>query len=428
MERTLRIQGLVHGGDGLARDDGRVVFVPLTAPGDLVRAALEPPRGGVTRGRLLDVIEAGPARQLSPCPIAGTCGGCQWQHVSIEAQRSSKEATVRETLSRVGGLTSVAVRPVVASPRTWRYRRRLRAQLTREGWGFSRRASTDTSDVAACLLAESDVERLAHAIAAALHEAGAFPAVATFAVDALEPLAGANAKGAVYLETGQPVSAALRKRVERLFARRIDGLTGIVLGGAASGRTASPVILGQPVLVDVRHRRLRVRPDLFAQANRLGARLMAEAVADTVEAGASVLELFAGAGTLSLFLVERAGRFVATEGEGPSLDLLRTSLRELGREGRLVAGPAARVVAGLADGGELFDHVVLDPPRTGAREILPALSRLARRAITYVSCDAATFARDAGMLARAGWKLREVTPYDLFPHTHHVEVVATFER
>jgi len=138
--------------------------------------------------------------------------------------------------------------------------------------------------------------------------------------------------------------------------------------------------------------------------------------------------LFAGAGTLSLFLVERAGRFVATEGEGPSLDLLRTSLRELGREGRLVAGPAARVVAGLADGGELFDHVVLDPPRTGAREILPALSRLARRAITYVSCDAATFARDAGMLARAGWKLREVTPYDLFPHTHHVEVVATFER
>lgn len=417
MDRLLQIESLVHGGDGLARDEGRVVFVPLTVPGDRVRVRLDAPRGGASRGTLLELLEPGAARVVPPCALAGNCGGCDWQQVSESAQREAKFNTVRDALARLGGLSGAPIQPLVPSPLAFRYRRRLRAHLTRDGWGFSARAAHRVIDVPACLLVEEPVERLTHALVAGLREVG-LGGVSSFGVDTAE-----DGRGAVHLELAKAPGLAERKRAERLL-ERVAGLSGLVV----SGGDLKPWALGQPVLVDAGHRRLRVRPDLFAQANRLGARALAEATAATVITGTRVLELFAGAGTLSLAIVEHAGSLVATEGDGPALDLLRASLTENGRTARLVAGPAARVVEGMATERERFDHVVLDPPRTGAKEVLAPLVRLEPARITYVSCDPATFARDAGMLVRAGYRLESVTPWDLFPQTHHVEVLAVFAR
>lgn len=415
MERVLRIESLVHGGDGLARDDGRVVFVPLTAPGDLARVDVRA-EGSSARGHLLEVLEPGASRRGPPCPIVGLCGGCQWQQVSIEEQRRAKGEHVRESLSRIGGISNPNVLPTVASPRDWRYRRRLRAHLTKDGWGYTKRSSHAVVDVAACLLIEPEVEQFAHQAAKALHDLGLASTVDTFAIDVVETEQGRR-RASLHIASRKP-PATLRKKLERLdFA-----------GVVATHEGAPPLLIGQPVLIDLAHRRLRVRPDLFAQANRLGAKLLAEGTAATVDQGASVLEIFAGAGTLTLYFAEKTSRLVATEGEGPSLDLLRASLRDHNLTGQLVAGPAARVVGGLARAAELFDQVVLDPPRTGAKEIMADVARLARRRITYVSCDPATLGRDAGMLAKAGWKLIAATPFDLFPHTHHVETLAVFER
>lgn len=420
----LRIDSVVNGGDGMGRHEGRPVFVPLTAPGDLVDVQLEPSRGGAVRGRLLDIVEPGPARREPPCPVAGSCGGCHFQHLTPQAQSDAKSAVVRDTLQRIGGFDNPPVRPLVESPRPERYRRRLRVKLVKGGWGFSRRASNEVIRTSSCLLAEEAAEDLATRVAAALRDIGGFGAIDDFAVDVLE-----NGDGALHLALQEKPSPRVQARAARLLIA-VDGLRGVVLtGGPSKGGGATAIAtVGDPVLVDEAHHRLRVRPDLFAQANRLGARLLANAVAETIEPGASVLELYAGGGTLTLAFESRAGELVATEGEGPSLDLLRLALSERGRKARLIGGPAKRVVDGLAADGATFDQVVLDPPRAGAREVLGSLVRMQPKRVTYVSCDPATFARDAAVLVRGGYRLDHVTPFDLFPQTFHTEVVGVFER
>jgi 23S rRNA (uracil1939-C5)-methyltransferase len=425
VERVVRIESLVHGGAGLARDEGRVLFVPLTVPGDLVQVRIEPERRGTFHAQLLEVLEPGASRIEPPCPVVGRCGGCQWQQVALPAQQQAKEQSVRDVLTRIGGFAApLPMQPLVPSPKPWRYRRRLRAQLTPTGWGFSQRASHAVEPIAACLLVEAEAESLAHAVAGQLIHDKVWNGVQSFSVDTVAASGSARFKGALHLALAQAPAEAHRKRGLKLLDAT-PHLAGIVITGPEG---APPMLLGEPVLVDREHRRLRIRPDLFAQANRLGARLLADATAATIEPGACVLELFCGSGTLSLALVERAGSLVATEGDGPALDLLRASLRDQKQTARLIAGPAARVVDGIAREQTTFDHVVLDPPRTGAKDVIPALVRLNPRRITYVSCDAPTFARDAAQLVRGGWALASLTPFDMFPHTHHVELLAVFER
>jgi len=417
MESTLRVESLAFGGDGLARVGGRAVFVPGTAPGDLARVEIGPPRAGALRGRLLEVLEPGAARVEPPCVHVRECGGCPWQHVSRPAQLAAKEQAVRDALRRIGGIVDPPVRPIRDSPLALRYRRRMHARLVGDGWGFAERGSPRAVRVQSCLLVEEAIERAANALAPALRAAAMPGGVRSFALD------GDGRGGlAAHMELGSPATAAVRARAARLLSA-VPGLRGVVLGGAGPAAT-----VGDPVLVDADHEGLRVRPDLFAQANRLGARVLARETATTVEPGASVLELFAGTGTLTLPLAARAGRLVASEGEGPSLELLRMALGEAGRPARLVAGAAARVAADLAAAGERFDHVVMDPPRAGARDLAALPARLGARRITYVSCDPATFARDAGLLAREGWTLSSASAFDLFPQTFHVELLGVFER
>ena len=415
MERIVRIERLVHGGDGLARDEGRVVFVPLVAPGDLARVRLGEAQGGALHAELVELLEPGPARVVPACPLVGQCGGCDRQQLSLDGQLAAKEEAVADALERLGGLGLGSLRPIVPSPRPTRYRRRLRAHLAGDGWGFRERASHRVVRTSACLLVEEEVERFAHLVAPLLKKLGLRPE--SFALDVVD------GRGAAHLALLEKPAPAVQAKAAKLLSL-VRNLRGVVLTGPQS----APVTVGDPVLIDLQHRRLRVRPDLFAQANRLGARLVAEHVAQSVAPGAHVLELFAGAGTLTLHLAAQAGSLVATEGEGPALSLLRASLAENGHPARLIGGPARRVLLGLAAENAQFDHLVLDPPRAGAKEALEAIGKLAPQRITYVSCDPATFARDAAALVQGGYRLDRTTPYDLFPHTHHVELVAELSR
>lgn len=412
----LTIDALVAGGDGLARHEGRAVFVPLVVPGDRVRAAALRDERGILRADGVELLARSPDRIEPPCPLVGTCGGCQWQQASYEAQLRAKEGIVRDALRRIGRLSEDAVRPIVASPEPFRYRRRMRAQMVKGGWGFAKKGTHQVVPVPACLLVEERVETVANEVAAALKKVGGFGAIRGFSVDTLE-----TGAAALHLDLAE-VSMALAGRITKLLPL-VRGLKGII----TTGEKGKPLHISDPVLVDAGHFGLRVRPDLFAQANRLGTRLLARSVADSIQPGASVLELFAGAGTLTLALESRAGDLTVSEGEGPSLELLRMSLGERSRKARFEPGDAAKVAAKLAREGLRFDHVVLDPPRAGAREAMDHVAALTDR-VTYVSCDPATFARDAAQLVARGLRLVEVTPFDLFPQTHHVEVAAVFAR
>jgi len=172
-------------------------------------------------------------------------------------------------------------------------------------------------------------------------------------------------------------------------------------------------------------RRLRARPDTFAQANRAMVPLLQREAAQAVGDSPRVLELFCGSGTLTLPLLGPGRQMTAVESAGPALALLRKSADEAGLAVKLIAGDAAEVARSY---GDQVDAVLLDPPRTGAAEVVRSLAGLRPPRIVYVSCDAPTLARDGKLLAQSGYRLLRAVPLDLFPQTAHFEVVATFER
>lgn len=439
MNLPLHIEALVHGGEGLARHQGRVCFVRGAAPGDRVEAEVLADEGRFLRARAVRLIEAGPARVEAPCPLVDACGGCPLQHTSEAAQREEKARLLADALERTGGLArgSFELLPLVPSPAQLRYRRRARLHRAQGGaWGFAgavgeafdeegRALSGGVVPVPECLLFEPALQGLYARVREAAAALGGLPGVADLGLDTSS--AGA---GAVDLRTEGPASPALHKRAEALLAR-VKGLRGIALGPMGA-----PALLGRPVLADEpaagARARLRSRPDLFAQANRAAVPLLQRAALEALGAAREgrVLELFCGAGTLTLPLLEAGATVLGVEGAGPSLQLLRASAEEAGLAARLrvVAGDAAQSAARLVEAGEAYDAVLLDPPRTGAAEAARALRAVKAPRLVYVSCDAPTLARDARLLAEGGWRLARAQALDLFPQTAHFETVALFVR
>ena len=412
MKAALRIRSIVHGGEGLAQHDGRVVFVRGGAPGDLVEAEISG-EGRFEHARALRVVEPGSARVVAPCPIVERCAGCPLQHVAYPEQLAAKEALAADALERIGGIArgSYEMRPIVPGPRALRYRRRALLHRDPKGtWGFAGAPGEGVVPVEDCLLFEEPLQRL-------------FEQVRGFELPGSEDLGldtSDAGKSAVDVRAGR-ATPALRKRVRDLVERGI-------VAGAVLGRET----FGDPVLVDsadLSGARLRSRPDLFAQANRAMVPALRAAALDALGDAASgrVLELFCGTGTLTLPLLARARSVTGVESSAQALQLLRRSANEVPAftgKLRLVAGDAAR----LARDAHGFDAALIDPPRTGAAETVRTLAGARVPVIAYVSCDAPTLARDAKLLSAAGYRLCSTQPLDLFPQTAHFEVVARFER
>jgi len=406
---TLEIEGLVHGGEALARHQGRVVFVRGAAPGDRVEAELTG-EGRFERTRSLRVIERGRAHVDAPCPIVERCGGCPLQQVSYPAQLAAKQELTADALERIGGFVrgSYDLRPIVPSPRPFRYRRRARLHRAPEGrWGFAQGGATVVEPVEECLLFEPLLEELA----ALLRAAGDLPGVKDVGL-----LAG-ESKGAIDLRLEGPATQSARRRGEKLLGQ-----------GLVRGVTVAGAVLGDPVIADAplpNGARVRARPDTFAQANRGMVPVLQREALLALGDAQRVLELYCGSGTLTLPLLGGARRVTAVESAGPSLALLRRSADEARLPVKLIAGEAAEVVRAF---DEPVDAVLLDPPRTGAAEAVAALTALRAPRVVYVSCDAPTLARDAKILTKAGYELERAVPLDLFPQTAHFEIVASFQR
>ena len=409
MITKLKAESVVHGGETIARHEGRVVFLRGAAPGDVVEAEITG-AGRFEHTRVLRVLERGPARVEAPCKILDRCGGCPLQHVSYEAQLAAKQELTADALERIGGFPrgSYDLRPIVRSPQQFRYRRRARMHRAGQGkWGFAQAGAPEVTPVDECLLFEPLLEQLANAVRAA----GDLPGVGDVGL-----LAGGS-KGAIDLRAPQGVTPALRKRAETLLEQKL--IKGLTLGTEIAG---DPVIADEPLPSGAR---FRARPDTFAQANRAMVPLLqAEAVAALGDSF-RILELFCGSGTLTLPILGGGRTVTAVEAAGPALALLRKSADEARLQVKLIAGDAAEIARGY---GDPVDAVLLDPPRTGAAGAIRALASSRPPRIAYVSCDAPTLARDGKLLAAAGYALVKAVPMDLFPQTAHFEVVATFER
>jgi 23S rRNA (uracil1939-C5)-methyltransferase len=382
-EWVVTVERLAAGGEGVAHaPDGRVVFVPATAPGDRARVRVVETHAKWLRAELLEVESPGPGRVAPRCPLVGRCGGCAWLHLDYATQREAKAASLRDALLRIGGLVLPGEVEVVASP-PFGYRGRARIGTARGVVGYRRLRSHSLEPTTACPVLVPELE------------------------EALAKLAAAPPArdGEIELAAGDAGSV------------RAWGPGGLLLGDAKLSIAAG-------------ERHISVSPGVFFQGNARLRPALLEAVLEAAGRGERALELCAGAGFFTLGLAARFSRLVAVESSGPAVRDLQRNLEAAGVtnveiERAALAGLSA--CASLA--GFVPEAIVVDPPRTGlGPDGVAAIAALGAARLVYVSCAPPTLARDLAAFAARGLRLASVRGFDLFPQTPHVEALAVLTR
>ncbi|MGE0392268.1 MAG: class I SAM-dependent RNA methyltransferase [Vicinamibacterales bacterium] len=426
---TLRIEKAVAGGEMLARHDGQVVLVAGAIPGELVRARMDRVVARTARASVVDVLEPSPSRR--PGPPDPACGGQAFAHIVYPAQTALKAAIVQDAWERIARLAWPGTPAVAASPEHgYRMRARLHGRDGRIGFLREGTHQVCGPDAGGQLLPGTvawvqDLERQA-----------ATDGVRVSAIELTEDVSGAVR--AAHLDVSRTPSAALL---------RVAGAAGPVSwspapsdtsprgrrpGGAA--RHGGPVT-GDASLVDAvvpapgaSGVPLRRHARAFFQGNRY---LLAPLVQHVVAASTSgpVLDLYAGVGVFGLGAAAVGrGPVVCVEGDAVSgADLVENAAPFA--DVQTVHAPVERYVSSPAASRFAPRTVIVDPPRTGLLpEAARAVGRLASDRIVFVSCDPATFARDAKLLDEGGFSLSSLTVFDLFPNTAHIESVGVFDR
>ncbi len=420
---------LTHDGQGVADLDGHRVFVSGALPGEFVRLAPRRRRRRYREADLVRVLRSVEARVDPPCPYFGRCGGCAVQHLAYAKQVEFKATVVREALARLAGLEPAEWLAPIIGPE-WYYRRRARlgvrfvAGKGRVLVGFKERATRFITDMSSCRVLVQPLDALPGQLATLINQM-----TLKQRLPQAEIAAGESARAVVLRVLDAPTEEDLRLLIEFGQQHEIDvylqrGGPGTVQ--ALDPETTRPLAYGLPEFGLT----LEFAPTDFVQVN---ARVNEAIVGWTVEqlgVGSSdrVLDLYCGLGNFSLPLASRAAMVVGVEGEGGLVARAAHNARRNGLEN------ARFVTADLSEPGwsfmrESWDLVVLDPPRSGAHVAVSQMARMAPRRIAYVSCHPATLARDAKELIDSqGYRLRAVGIADMFPHTHHVETLALFER
>lgn len=419
----LTIERLGQLGEGVASWQGRTVFIPGTFPGDTVRVHLEI-QGRVLRGILRQVVSHGPERRDAPCVYAANCGGCDWLALAEPAQRTAKQEIVLSTLEHLGHLArdSFTVRPLLVAPRDWGYRRRAVLHPAGKGaLGYFGRRSHERVPVEVCGALTPVLTALPGKLA---------PLLKPLAKDTEEVLLLAEGdKAAFAVNLSGPVTARHLEAAEA--AVRALRLEGAVL----TPKEGSARLLGKPALRSYSPLRpevpLYLRPDAFAQAHaEANVGLVTSAV---YELGAresdTVLELYSGNGNFTFPLAGTAASVLGVESSPVGVELAQRSAREGGVTNvRFIQGDARKVCDGLVAEQRRFEVCLADPPRAGAPGLAKWMTALGVRRVVYVACDPASLARDAAGLVAAGYKPLALQVVDMFPQTHHVEAVMSFER
>ena len=421
------IVDLAHDGRGVARRDGKVVFVHGALPGERVRYRLSKITRAANEGAVTSVELASPDRVEPACAHFGMCGGCALQHLAPAAQIAFKQKQLLDALLRIGGVVPELIAEPVTGD-TWGYRRRARLsakQVPKKGGvlvGFRERESPLLAAIDSCAVLDPRIGTHLRDLAQLLDRLSIAADVPQIEVATAQPVA-------LVIRVLRAPSEADRAALAAFAAEQDFDL--YLQAGARDELEA----LGTP-------RALRYSPDGtageiefgpmdFVQINAGVSQKMVRQALDWLapQAGSTVLELFAGLGNFSLPLAACGARVTAIEGEAALVEKGRANLARNGYEVNYLQADLFAPDAQASWLRSPFELVLLDPPRTGAREVLPLIAAKRPQRIVYISCHPATLARDAGdLVARYGYRLSRAGVLDMFPHTAHVESMALFER
>lgn len=407
-------EGMAYGPHAVARKEGKVLFVRGAAPGEKVAVAIREDRGAYAYAELIEVLHPSSVRRTPPCPYLPRCGGCPWQHIDYSAQLVAKHVIVHEHIRRIARANAV-VHPVLPSPSEFGYRQRLKLRVVDRQVGFFAGGTHSLVAIERCLLAAPEASTEIPALTALVARARTRLTRVEVAVNdpGSQVVVGAQAEGGLVPADEPECQSWLSDH---------PTVCGLALRGHRWQRSWGEIGISVRPEADLS---LRVHPGTFTQVNREANRVLVALVvhlAGTAGEGA-ILDLYAGAGNFSLPLARRGVQVLAVDSDRCAVEDGKANARRLGVETcRFECATAARAVAELAAAGKRFTVAILDPPRSGAAEVLKPLVRLAPKDLIYVSCDPSTLARDLGRLA-AHYRIQSIQPLDLFPQTYHVETV-----
>jgi len=430
----LRIERLALGGNGVGRIDGKVCFVPFSAPGDLLKVKVVREHRSYLEAELLEICEASEQRVQPLCPVFGVCGGCDWQHISYAHQCSSKRQILIETLQRVARMESPLVPETLASEQPFGYRARAQFKLHRTSSGLSvgfyKRTTHSVIDLPqGCPVVTAGINGAMQRLRPVLQTLPDLHKIPQISME--EGLTGIVAS-VQYIGSDQ-------QRIIRLLMEKQDDLELAGLFLQSSSKAKPHKVLGNDDLsysvpncgADDASFDLMYKAGGFSQVNRGQNCRMIKLVSQYARRATNqrVLDLYCGNGNLSLPLAGMIQELVGIEEFPSSIASAVDNARQLRvNNSTFRCNDADRELKQLLVQQEQFDLVLLDPPRAGAAEVVSHLAALAPKKIIYVSCDPATLARDLAVLSGAGYQLEEATPLDMFPQTAHLETVVLLTK
>jgi 23S rRNA (uracil1939-C5)-methyltransferase len=405
----VEITAMMFGPYGVGRLDGMTVMVPQSVPGDWLEVTLGSRRRNYAIARLERVLRSAAGRRVPPCPFLPRCGGCDWQQISYPEQLHFKGEVIANEMRHALGIEIDPRKLVQPAPREFGYRSRIRLKTGPAGkLGFLEAGTHRLVEIDHCMLAAVGL-RLPHHLAKAL--GGRCAEIEVVRNDGREVLIAHMMK--------PPVSAEA-ERARRVMAED-DAIAAIVLrcGNARE-------VIGDPAITIELEPGLELEADadVFSQVNHEQNRKLVAAVTKMAVAGPAVevLDLFCGAGNFSLPAARRGARVTGVDADALAVAAASRNAGRLGlNEARFVAGNAAQTARFLLQARYSPKVVIIDPPRTGAADLMQLIARFESGRVIYVSCDVSTLVRDLGMLADK-YRVEQVCAFDFFPNTHHAEI------
>lgn len=462
----LAVTGLAFGGKGIARLDDFVIFVSGAVPGDVVRARVTKNKKRYAEARAETLVAPSADRRPARCPSFGRCGGCAWQSLDYGVQLDYKARQVRESLEHLGGLAGVVPLPIVGMADPWRYRNRADFSVgTSDGRavvGFRPPGRWDSVlPLSECHLLDVVIERARDTVERWLRENG---------LPGWDPRTGAGYARHLLVRSAQQGSEVLvslvtapgdlpgaSELVERLCSAHpeVVGIVHAVNGGRAeiSSGLESRTLWGRPFLLEkMAGVTLKVSVDAFFQTNTLMAHALyglvaretglvdngpAAESASTAPGRPVIWDLYSGVGSIGLSLAGKAGGVLGVEAVPTAVENAWENARLNNIDNaHFVEGDVAQILREVADGHrslpaglETPDVIIVDPPRAGLpNKAIARIGEVAAPRIVYVSCNPATMAPNVAQFGEYGYRLEQVTPVDMFPHTPHVEAVCLLSR
>jgi 23S rRNA (uracil1939-C5)-methyltransferase len=394
------------GGDCVGRlPDGRAVFVPFGIVGERVRIELTTEKRNFARGRITAILDHSPLRIQPRCRHFTDCGGCHYQHLEYTDQLRIKQGIVIQQLERIGKIANPPVQPIVPSPQEWNYRNTVQFHLSTGGkLGYQRAGRAGVLEIMECHLPQEPINAL-------------WPQLE------LDPATGID-RVSIRLGEEDELLLGLESRSSQVPEFEIDFPLSVVFMGAED----KVLLSGEDFsTIRVLDRDFRVSADAFFQVNTAMAEKMVTHVLHML-AGKTfehIVDAYCGAGLFSAFLAPRCKQLTGIELSESACNDYAANMEEYDHVA-LYVGAVEQVLPALEIKPDL---VLLDPPRAGLDPYaLAGLIKAEPGQIIYISCDPATLARDLALLIAAGYSLENVTPFDLFPQTYHVECIALLKR